>query len=296
MARRVRAPTLILQGTTDRQVSADQANTLAAAMRAAGNRRVVVRSFAQMNHLMLEDPSGDPRGYAALPSMRVRRDMLGALVDWLYARCDRAVRASIARNSHVARRAHGEKSFDAGRKRRIVRGKNANSQRENAAIPYCAPKSGLYLAPRRTAFLSEREPVHHPRRKAWPRKRLRRRRAKKSAKKSSAKKGAAKKGGAKKAAKSGAKKSAKKAAKRTPNAAFMKAMTPSAQLGTVVGSAPLPRTEVTKKLWQYIKRKGLQDAKNRRQINADENLKPIFGGKSSVSMFEMTKLVNKHLK
>jgi chromatin remodeling complex protein RSC6 len=120
--------------------------------------------------------------------------------------------------------------------------------------------------------------------------------AKKSAKKSSAKKGAAKKGGAKKAAKSGAKKGgAKKAAKRTPNAAFMRAMTPSAQLGTVVGTAPLPRTEVTKKLWAYIKRKGLQDAKNRRQINADENLKPIFGGKSSVSMFEMTKLVNKHL-
>jgi chromatin remodeling complex protein RSC6 len=116
------------------------------------------------------------------------------------------------------------------------------------------------------------------------------------AKKSSAKKGAAKKGGAKKAAKSGAKKSAKKAAKRTPNAAFMRAMTPSAQLGTVVGTAPLPRTEVTKKLWAYIKRKGLQDAKNRRQINADENLKPIFGGKSNVSMFEMTKLVNKHLK
>ena len=117
------------------------------------------------------------------------------------------------------------------------------------------------------------------------------------AKKSSAKKGAAKKGGAKKAAKSGAKKGgAKKAAKRTPNAAFMRAMTPSAQLGSVVGTAPLPRTEVTKKLSAYIKRKGLQDAKNRRQINADENLKPIFGGKSSVSMFEMTKLVNKHLK
>ena len=118
--------------------------------------------------------------------------------------------------------------------------------------------------------------------------------AKKSAKKSSAKKGAAKKGGAKKSA--AKKKPAKKAAKRTPNAAFMKAMTPSAQLGSVVGTAPLPRTEVTKKLWAYIKRKGLQDAKNRRQINADENLKPIFGGKSNVSMFEMTKLVNKHLK
>src|SRR3954467_7445527 len=119
--------------------------------------------------------------------------------------------------------------------------------------------------------------------------------AKKSAKKAPAKKGAAKKGGAKKAAKP-AKKAAKKAAKRTPNAAFMKPMTPSAQLGAVVGTAPLPRTEVTKKLWAYIKRKGLQDAKNRRQINADENLKPVFGGKSNVSMFEMTKLVNKHLK
>ena len=116
-----------------------------------------------------------------------------------------------------------------------------------------------------------------------------------AAKKSPAKKAAAKKGGAKKAAKP-AKKAAKKAAKRTPNAAFMKPMTPSAQLGMVVGSAPLPRTEVTKKLWAYIKRKGLQDAKNRRQINADENLKPVFGGKSQVSMFEMTKLVNKHLK
>ena len=116
------------------------------------------------------------------------------------------------------------------------------------------------------------------------------------AKKSAAKKGAAKKGGAKKATKSAAKKPAKKAAKRTPNAAFMKAMTPSAQLSAVVGSAPLPRTEVTKKLWAYIKRKGLQDAKNRRNINADDALKPIFGGKAQVSMFEMTKLVNKHMK
>jgi chromatin remodeling complex protein RSC6 len=122
--------------------------------------------------------------------------------------------------------------------------------------------------------------------------------AKKGAKKSSAKKGAAKKGGAKKSAKSGARKKAakKSGAKRTPNAAFMKPMTPSAALSNVVGATPIPRTEVTKKLWQYIKRKGLQDAKNRRQINADDNLKPIFGGKGQVSMFEMTKLVNKHLK
>jgi upstream activation factor subunit UAF30 len=120
-----------------------------------------------------------------------------------------------------------------------------------------------------------------------------------AAKKSSAKKGAAKKkGGAKKATKKAAKKkTAKKSgAKRVPSAAFMKPMTPSAALANVVGTSPLPRTEVTKKLWAYIKRKGLQDAKNRRQINADDNLKPVFGGKGQVSMFEMTKLVNKHLK
>ena len=92
-----------------------------------------------------------------------------------------------------------------------------------------------------------------------------------------------------------AKASAKKPA-RKPNAAFMKPVTPSPALAEIVGAKPIPRTEVTKKLWAYIKRKGLQDAKNRRQINADENLKPVFGGKSNVSMFEMTKLVNKHLK
>jgi upstream activation factor subunit UAF30 len=120
--------------------------------------------------------------------------------------------------------------------------------------------------------------------------------AKKTGAKKGAKKGAAKKAPAKKAAKPAKKAAKKSGAKRTPNAAFMKPMTPSPQLGMVVGTAPLPRTEVTKKLWAYIKRKGLQDAKNRRQINADENLKPIFGGKGQVSMFEMTKLVNKHLK
>jgi chromatin remodeling complex protein RSC6 len=75
----------------------------------------------------------------------------------------------------------------------------------------------------------------------------------------------------------------------------MKPMQPSAQLAAVVGSSPMPRTEVTKKLWAYIKRKGLQDAKERRMINADENLKAVFGGKTKVSMFDMTKLVNKHL-
>jgi chromatin remodeling complex protein RSC6 len=113
--------------------------------------------------------------------------------------------------------------------------------------------------------------------------------AKKGGKKS------AKKGG-KKAAKRSAKKPAKKAAKRKPNAAFMKAMQPDAALGAVVGGSPMPRTEVTKKIWGYIKRNGLQDAKNRRMINADDKLNGVFGGKKQVSMFEMTKLVNKHLK
>ncbi|HXZ50931.1 MAG TPA: SWIB/MDM2 domain-containing protein [Burkholderiales bacterium] len=100
------------------------------------------------------------------------------------------------------------------------------------------------------------------------------------------------------AKKKGAKKSAKKksAAKRKPNPAFMKPMNPDATLGAVVGASAMPRTEVTKKIWAYIKRNGLQDKKNRRMINADDKLRPVFGGKSQVSMFEMTKLVNKHLK
>ncbi len=86
------------------------------------------------------------------------------------------------------------------------------------------------------------------------------------------------------------------AKKRKPNAAFMKPMTPSSLLAEVVGSKAIPRTEVTKKLWAYIKRNKLQDSKNRRMINADDALKAVFGGKKSVSMFEMTKLVSKHLK
>ena len=103
-----------------------------------------------------------------------------------------------------------------------------------------------------------------------------------------AKKTAAKKTAAKKPA---AKKPARKA-----NAAFMRPVTPSAELAEVVGSKPIPRTEVTKKLWAYIKKNGLQDKKNRRMINADATLKTVFGGKASVNMFDMTKLVGKHLK
>jgi chromatin remodeling complex protein RSC6 len=84
--------------------------------------------------------------------------------------------------------------------------------------------------------------------------------------------------------------------KRKPNAAFMKPLQPDAALAEVVGAKPLPRTEVTKKLWAYIKKHGLQDAKNKRMINPDEKLAAVFGGKKQVSMFEMTKLVSKHVK
>ena len=113
---------------------------------------------------------------------------------------------------------------------------------------------------------------------------------KKVARKKVAKKKPVKKKVAKKKAK---KKTVKK--KRKPNPAFMKAMNPSAALSAVVGSKAMPRTQITKKLWDYIKKHKLQDAKNRRMINADANLKAVFGGKRQVSMFEMTKLVNKHL-
>jgi chromatin remodeling complex protein RSC6 len=91
-------------------------------------------------------------------------------------------------------------------------------------------------------------------------------------------------------------KKAKKRSKRKPNAAFMRPVMPDAKLSAVVGSSAMPRTQLTKKLWAYIKRKGLQDKKNRRMINADDNLRAVFGGKSKVSMFEMTKLVSRHVK
>ncbi len=113
------------------------------------------------------------------------------------------------------------------------------------------------------------------------------------AKKAPAKKAAAKKTVAKKAP---AKKAAAKKTARKPNAAFMKPMTPSAVLAAVVGSNPLPRTDVTKKVWDYIKKHKLQDAVNKRNINADDKLKAVFGGKKTVSMFEMTKLISGHLK
>ena len=128
---------------------------------------------------------------------------------------------------------------------------------------------------------------------------------KKSAvKKTAVKKAAVKKAAVKKAAapakkpvarKTAARKAAKPAVKRTPNAAFMKAMTPSAMLAAVVGAMPLPRTEVVKRVWEYIKKNKLQDAVNKRMINADDKLKELFG-KAKVSMFELTKIISQHLK
>lgn len=119
--------------------------------------------------------------------------------------------------------------------------------------------------------------------------------AKKAAKKAAPKKAAKK--GAKKTAKKAAKKSApKKKSARKPNAAFMAPLTPSDALAAVIGSKPIPRTEIIKKIWDYIKKNKLQDNKNRRMINADDKLKTVFAGKGQISMFELAKVVNKHVK
>ena len=130
-------------------------------------------------------------------------------------------------------------------------------------------------------------------RKAAPKKAAKKKAAKKKAsKKKATKKKASKKKASKKKAK---KKAAKKRAKRKPNPAFMRPLTPDAALAAVVGTKALPRTEVVKKLWSYIKRNNLQDNQNKRMINADAKLRDLFGGKKQVSMFEMTKLVSQHL-
>jgi upstream activation factor subunit UAF30 len=125
-----------------------------------------------------------------------------------------------------------------------------------------------------------------------------RKRGRKGAAKRGAKRGGRKKAGARRAssARRSSKRGGAKRAKRAPNPAFMKPMQPSDELGAVVGARPMPRTEVTKRIWDYIRKNGLQDQKNRRQINADDRLRAVFGGRRQVSMFEMTKLVNNHLK
>ncbi len=128
--------------------------------------------------------------------------------------------------------------------------------------------------------------------KTTKRKATKRKAKKKATKRKAAKPKVTKKKAAKKKP---AKKKAKKKSKRKPNPAFMRPLQPDALLAAVVGSTPLPRTEVTKKLWAYIRKNGLQDSVNRRMINADANLKALFNGKSQVSMFEMTKLVSRHM-
>jgi chromatin remodeling complex protein RSC6 len=124
--------------------------------------------------------------------------------------------------------------------------------------------------------------------------------AKKSAKKAAKKpaKKAAPKKAAKKAApkKAAPKKAAKKKSARKPNAAFMAPLSVSSTLADVIGNKPMPRTEIIKKIWDYIKKNNLQDKQNRRMINADAKLKPVFGGKGQVSMFELAKIVNNHVK
>jgi chromatin remodeling complex protein RSC6 len=120
--------------------------------------------------------------------------------------------------------------------------------------------------------------------------------AKKAAKKKAAPKKAAKKSAPKKAAKKAVKKVAKKAAKRKPNAAFMAPLTSSPVLAAVIGATPMPRTQMIKKIWDYIKKNKLQDSKNKRMINADEKLKALFGGKKQISMFELAKVVNNNVK
>jgi len=119
--------------------------------------------------------------------------------------------------------------------------------------------------------------------------------AKKATKKTASKSAGRGQTGARKTASRKAAKGARKSGARRPNAAFMAPVTPDDSLAEVVGAKPIPRTEVTKRLWAYIKKNKLQDAKNRRMINADAALKPVFGGKASVNMFEMTRLVNKHV-
>ena len=149
-----------------------------------------------------------------------------------------------------------------------------------AAAKKSAKKAAKKAAPKKAASAKKAAPA---RKAAAP--------AKKAAapKKAAAEPAAAKKAAAPKKA------AAKKGAKRAPNAAFMKELKPSPALAMVIGDKPMPRTEVVKQLWKYIKKHDLQDAKNRRAINADDKLKPVFGGKAQVSMFDMTKLISKHL-
>jgi upstream activation factor subunit UAF30 len=151
-------------------------------------------------------------------------------------------------------------------------------------------------ATKRKATKRRKKATKRKKKKATKRRKKTTKRKKKKATKRKAKRKVTKKKARKKTKKKAAKKKAKRKVKRKPNPAFMKPLQPDAMLGAVVGTQPLPRTEVTKKLWAYIRRHGLQDSTNRRMINADAALRAVFGGKSQVSMFEMTKLVARHLR
>ena len=161
-------------------------------------------------------------------------------------------------------------------------------------------KKATKKATKKAAKATKKAPAKKAAKKATKKKVAKKATKKKATKKATAKK-ATKKATAKKATKKAtAKKATKKAAKKTktkrkPNAKFMAPLNVSSSLAEIVGSKPLPRTEVTKKLWIYIKKHNLQDSKNRRMINADDKLKVVFGGRASVSMFDMTKYVSKHL-
>ena len=154
------------------------------------------------------------------------------------------------------------------------------------------------MAKKATSKAAPKKAAAKPKAKAAAKKAAPKKAAKPAAKKAAAKKAAPKKAAAKPAAKKAAPKkaAAKPKVKRKPNAAFMKPMTIGAVLHPIVGTGPLPRTEVTKKVWEYIKKNKLQDAKEKRNINADANLQKVFGGKKTVNMFEMTKMINGHLK
>ncbi len=156
---------------------------------------------------------------------------------------------------------------------------------KKAAKKKAAPKKAAKKVVKKAA------PKKAAKKKAAPKKVAKKKAAPKKAAKKVVKKAAPKKAAKKKVAK---KKSAKKV-KRKPNPSFMKPLNPDAALGAIVGNKALPRTEVVKKLWTYIKRKNLQDTQNRRMINADDKLREVFDGQKQVSMFEMTKLVSKHL-
>ena len=121
-------------------------------------------------------------------------------------------------------------------------------------------------------------------------------RRKTAGRKKSSKKSARRPAARKKAAKKTSRRKSSSGRKRAPNPAFMRPLQPSSQLAAVVGNSPMPRTQVISKLWAYIKRNGLQDQKNRRNINADDKLRPVFNGRSTVNMFEMTSLVSKHVR